>query len=97
MGLFSNEVQKIIMVEDNFFLIQEHDQGAYSCEAINIRGSVFAVPDSILVVRPTGKVCSPGFFNREASNPHECIKCFCFGVTADCDSADLFTYQVINK
>ena len=28
---------------------QPTDQGAYSCESINIKGSVFAVPDTIVV------------------------------------------------
>lgn len=74
--------------------IQEHDQGAYSCEAINIRGSQFAVPDTILTVKRTGKVCPAGFFNDEARSANECISCFCFGASTDCDSADLFTYQV---
>lgn len=75
--------------------IQEQDQGAYSCEAINIKGSVFAVPDTILVVnnnRPS--ICPKGFFNEEARNPSECISCFCFGQTTECKSADLFIYQV---
>jgi hypothetical protein len=74
---------------------QESDQGAYSCEAINNRGSVFAVPDSILVVKKQPSVCRRGYFNSEARSPAECISCFCFGVTTDCQSADLFTYQVI--
>ncbi|XP_069692113.1 basement membrane-specific heparan sulfate proteoglycan core protein isoform X26 [Periplaneta americana] len=74
--------------------IQESDQGAYSCEAINNKGSVFAVPDSILVVKKQPSVCRPGYFNNEARSPAECISCFCFGVTTECSSADLFTYQL---
>ncbi|XP_021927336.1 basement membrane-specific heparan sulfate proteoglycan core protein isoform X6 [Zootermopsis nevadensis] len=74
--------------------IQESDQGAYSCEAINNRGSVFAVPDTILVVKKQPSVCRAGYFNSEARSPAECISCFCFGVTTDCRSADLFTYQL---
>ncbi|KAJ8950523.1 hypothetical protein NQ318_015267 [Aromia moschata] len=68
------------------------DQGAYSCEAINIRGSVFAVPDTIVQVVSPG-VCGPGYFNSEARTASECIKCFCFGHTSTCRSADLYTYQ----
>lgn len=78
--------------------IQIEDQGAYSCEAINIRGSVFAVPDTILVVndnRPN--VCPRGYFNEEARDPRDCISCFCFGHTTDCRSADLFIYQVNSR
>lgn len=74
--------------------IQIQDQGAYSCEALNIRGTVIAVPDTILVVKPGPSTCPAGYFNEEATHPGECIKCFCFGVTANCRSADLFTYQV---
>ncbi|XP_046742518.1 basement membrane-specific heparan sulfate proteoglycan core protein [Diprion similis] len=80
--------------------IATEDQGAYSCEAMNgIRGSdgpgwVFAVPDTILVVKlPTG-VCPAGQFNSLARSAEECISCFCFGVATSCSSADLFTYQL---
>jgi hypothetical protein len=55
---------------------------------------VLAVPDSILVVKSQPSVCRAGYFNSEAQTPAECISCFCFGVTTDCSSADLFTYQV---
>lgn len=80
-----------------FILLKESDQGAYSCEAMNSRGSVFAIPDTILVVKSTGGTpCPPGQFNEIASKPEDCIKCFCFGVTTECKSADLFTYQVCN-
>lgn len=74
--------------------IQIEDQGAYSCEAINIRGSIFAIPDTILVVDGAPSVCPRGTFNKEAHTSNECISCFCFGSTTECRSADLFTYQV---
>lgn len=74
--------------------IQVSDQGAYSCEALNIAGFVFAVPDAILVVKPTDSICPPGKFNSEAKTPEECISCFCFGVATDCRSANLFTYHI---
>ncbi|XP_063241894.1 basement membrane-specific heparan sulfate proteoglycan core protein isoform X7 [Bacillus rossius redtenbacheri] len=74
--------------------IQESDQGAYSCEAINVRGSTFAVPDTILVVNKPTTACPRGSFNDDASSESECISCFCFGVTTDCKSADLFTFQL---
>ncbi|XP_044017592.1 basement membrane-specific heparan sulfate proteoglycan core protein-like isoform X4 [Aphidius gifuensis] len=70
------------------------DQGAYSCEALNIGGFVFAVPDAILIVNETQNVCQRGEFNSEAKKPDECISCFCFGVTNQCRSADLFTFQL---
>lgn len=74
--------------------IQAEDQGAYSCEAINIRGSIIATPDAILVVNPGRSVCPDGYFNEEARDPKDCINCFCFGVSSSCRSAELFTYQL---
>ncbi|RZB41729.1 basement membrane-specific heparan sulfate proteoglycan core protein, partial [Asbolus verrucosus] len=73
--------------------IQIEDQGAYSCEVINIKGTVFAVPDTILVVKRDSVVCREGYFNEEARTEADCIKCFCFGQSTKCRSADLFIYQ----
>lgn len=73
--------------------IQVEDQGAYSCESINIKGATFAVPDTILVVKKDN-VCPVGYFNNEARIESECIKCFCFGQSTNCRSADLFIFQV---
>ncbi|KAK3104524.1 hypothetical protein FSP39_004009 [Pinctada imbricata] len=66
------------------------DSGAYTCEAINVRGSIFASPDAIIIVRrlPNG-ICEPPFFNVEASVTSECVRCFCFGHTDQCYSSDL--------
>ncbi|XP_074025385.1 basement membrane-specific heparan sulfate proteoglycan core protein isoform X7 [Leptinotarsa decemlineata] len=72
--------------------IQIEDQGAYSCEAINIKGATFAVPDTILNVK-RDEVCKAGYFNVQARTEGECIKCFCFGHTSRCRSADLFIFQ----
>ncbi|XP_018057777.1 PREDICTED: basement membrane-specific heparan sulfate proteoglycan core protein isoform X9 [Atta colombica] len=74
--------------------IQTEDQGAYSCEALNVGGFVFAVPDAIVVVKENGNICPKGKFNSEAKTAEECISCFCFGVATECRSADLFTYQI---
>ncbi|XP_071582302.1 basement membrane-specific heparan sulfate proteoglycan core protein isoform X3 [Temnothorax nylanderi] len=74
--------------------IQPEDQGAYSCEALNVGGFVFAVPDAIVVVKERGNVCPRGKFNSEAKTAEECISCFCFGVATECRSANLFTYQI---
>lgn len=73
---------------------QDGDQGAYSCEALNNRGSTFAIPDTILIVNKTGSVCPEGTFNELATTPEECIPCFCFGISTTCKSANLFIYQV---
>ncbi|XP_044266423.1 basement membrane-specific heparan sulfate proteoglycan core protein isoform X17 [Tribolium madens] len=72
--------------------IQVEDQGAYSCEVINIKGTVFAIPDTILVINQN-TVCPAGYFNEEARSQAECIKCFCFGQSTKCRSADLFIYH----
>lgn len=78
---------------------QEADQGAYSCEGINIHGSEIAVPDTILVVktpieqRPTTS-CPRGTFNDIALSQNECINCFCFGISSTCRSSKLFKIQV---
>jgi len=39
-------------------------------------------------------VCEAGFFNMLARKSEECVKCFCFGVSTACDSANLFTYAI---
>ncbi|XP_037075728.1 basement membrane-specific heparan sulfate proteoglycan core protein-like isoform X4 [Pollicipes pollicipes] len=68
---------------------QVSDQGAYSCEAINIKGSVFAVPDTIVMVSGSGGICQPPDFNSAALTNADCQRCFCFGATTDCFSAGL--------
>ncbi|KAL0852381.1 hypothetical protein ABMA28_000578 [Loxostege sticticalis] len=67
--------------------------GAYSCEAMNNKGTIFAVPDSIVFVNKTS-VCPSGYFNSEARSERDCIRCFCFGESTQCRSADLFTYNM---
>lgn len=76
--------------------IVEEDQGAYSCEALNTRGSDLAVPDANLICSndPKNPICQQGTFNSEAVRKEDCINCFCFGKTTSCSSADLFTYQI---
>lgn len=73
--------------------LEIRDSGAYSCEIINSVGSTVVTPDTILIVNGT-EICPSGYFNKQASRVDECINCFCFGVTNQCNSADLFTYSV---
>ena len=68
------------------------DQGAYSCEAINTQGVVFAVPDTNVVVT-NGGICQPPEFNNAALTNADCLRCFCFGVTAECASSSLFVSE----
>ncbi|XP_066260113.1 basement membrane-specific heparan sulfate proteoglycan core protein isoform X1 [Euwallacea similis] len=72
--------------------IQMEDQGAYSCEALSSIKTVFASVDTILTVTQRSP-CRAGYFNVEARAESECIKCFCFGHTSNCRSADLFIFQ----
>lgn len=75
--------------------IEVRDSGAYSCEIINSMGTHFVTPDTILIVTGNNEtVCQKGYFNSKASRPEECINCFCFGVSTQCSSADLYTYAV---
>ncbi|KAJ0183614.1 hypothetical protein K1T71_000037 [Dendrolimus kikuchii] len=73
--------------------MQPEHSGAYSCEAINNKGTNFAVPDAIVHVNKTD-LCPSGYFNSEARSQNECIRCFCFGESNQCHSADLFTYNM---
>lgn len=87
------------LVQANVFNeFQEADQGAYSCEGINIHGSEIAVPDTILVVKPSKvqqpTACPRGTFNDIALSQNECINCFCFGISSTCRSSKLFKIQV---
>lgn len=73
--------------------IQPIDQGAYSCEIINSMGTHFVSPDTILIVQ-SENICPAGQFNGKALRKEDCINCFCFGVSTQCKSADLFTYSL---
>ncbi|XP_059622285.1 basement membrane-specific heparan sulfate proteoglycan core protein isoform X2 [Phlebotomus argentipes] len=73
--------------------VEVRDSGAYSCEVINSMGTQFASPDTILVVDGT-EVCPSGYFNSKATRQEDCINCFCFGVSTQCSSADLYIYSL---
>nr|XP_026490200.1 basement membrane-specific heparan sulfate proteoglycan core protein isoform X1 [Vanessa tameamea] len=74
--------------------MQSEDSGAYSCEGINNKGTTFAAQDAIVYVNRTGGVCPIGYFNSEARSQNECIRCFCFGKSSQCQSADLFIFNM---
>uniref|UniRef100_A0A671MPU9 Basement membrane-specific heparan sulfate proteoglycan core protein-like n=1 Tax=Sinocyclocheilus anshuiensis TaxID=1608454 RepID=A0A671MPU9_9TELE len=65
--------------------VKEGDQGAYTCEAINAKGLVFAIPDGVL----TGN-CRDGHF----SVGDHCMPCFCFGITKHCQSTGRYRSQI---
>ncbi|XP_041377591.1 basement membrane-specific heparan sulfate proteoglycan core protein-like isoform X3 [Gigantopelta aegis] len=65
------------------------DSGAYTCEAINNRASLFAMPDAIVIVRRLAGVCRPPRFNVGAKREDDCVRCFCFGQTETCYSTNL--------
>ncbi|XP_070074540.1 basement membrane-specific heparan sulfate proteoglycan core protein isoform X24 [Drosophila takahashii] len=75
--------------------MRPQDSGAYSCEFINTRGTFYPKTNSIVTVTPVrSDVCKAGFFNMLARKSEECVQCFCFGVSTNCDSANLFTYAI---
>ncbi|XP_050360620.1 basement membrane-specific heparan sulfate proteoglycan core protein isoform X4 [Nymphalis io] len=74
--------------------MQSEDSGAYSCEGINNKGTTFAAQDAIVYVNRTEGVCPTGYFNSEARSQNECIRCFCFGKSSQCQSADLFIFNM---
>ncbi|GAB0098092.1 basement membrane-specific heparan sulfate proteoglycan core protein [Sergentomyia squamirostris] len=74
--------------------VEVRDSGAYSCEVINSMGTQFASPDTILVVDGSDDVCPSGYFNSKATRQEDCINCFCFGVSTQCSSANLYIYSL---
>jgi len=81
--------------------VQGKDQGAYTCEAMNNKGNLFAIPDAILELknpRECGVVendCNERQFDAhpqqdETPKPDPiCVDCFCFGHTTNCDASEL--------
>ena len=47
MTVVSQEGRGILTITD----VRYTDAGAYTCEAINNRGSIFAIPDALVIVR----------------------------------------------
>ncbi|XP_026099662.1 basement membrane-specific heparan sulfate proteoglycan core protein isoform X26 [Carassius auratus] len=72
--------------------VKEGDQGAYTCEAINAKGLVFAIPDGVLSLsqRPNPGNCRDGHF----SVGDRCMPCFCFGITKHCQSTGRYRSQI---
>jgi len=84
---------------------QAKDQGAYTCEAMNNKGNLFAIPDAILELkRPEecGQVpssgCTANQFNAHPgqSDPPApgdpapiCVDCLCFGQSTTCTASKL--------
>ncbi|XP_060586623.1 basement membrane-specific heparan sulfate proteoglycan core protein-like isoform X4 [Ruditapes philippinarum] len=81
----SEEGRGVLTVRDARY----SDAGAYTCEAINNRGSIFAIPDALVIVRRQPGPCSEPFFNSVATVSDECVRCFCFGHTVQCFSSSL--------
>uniref|UniRef100_A0A1I8BFW3 Ig-like domain-containing protein n=1 Tax=Meloidogyne hapla TaxID=6305 RepID=A0A1I8BFW3_MELHA len=81
---------------------QPLDQGAYTCEAINVKGRVLATPDCIVRIvsipapEPIPQLRAPPPEQRTCASPTSyqapqgCLRCFCFGVTDKCRSSMLF-------
>ncbi|XP_061114862.1 basement membrane-specific heparan sulfate proteoglycan core protein-like isoform X3 [Conger conger] len=72
--------------------VKEGDQGAYTCEAINAKGMVFAVPDGVLSLTQNTGNCPSGHFSVAGSS--RCIPCFCFGITKNCQNTGRYRNQI---
>ncbi|KAK3547531.1 hypothetical protein QTP86_021514, partial [Hemibagrus guttatus] len=70
--------------------VKEGDQGAYTCEAINAKGLVFAVPDGVLTLSRVPSNCPDGHFNVGG----RCVPCFCSGITKNCQSTRRYRSQI---
>ncbi|KAL7864275.1 hypothetical protein AOLI_G00156950 [Acnodon oligacanthus] len=70
--------------------VKEGDQGAYTCEAINAKGLVFAIPDGVLTLSRVPSNCPEGHFNIGGN----CLPCFCFGITKNCQSTGRYRNQI---
>ncbi|XP_030623830.1 basement membrane-specific heparan sulfate proteoglycan core protein [Chanos chanos] len=76
--------------------VKEGDQGAYTCEAINSKGLVFAIPDGVLSLKQRNGVpgnCPDGHFSVGG----RCMPCFCFGITRNCQSTSRYRNQITLK
>ncbi|XP_067227655.1 basement membrane-specific heparan sulfate proteoglycan core protein isoform X15 [Chanodichthys erythropterus] len=82
--------------------VKESDQGAYTCEAINAKGLVFAIPDGVLSLsqRPNPVVSSSSYVlagncrDGHFSVGSLCMPCFCFGITKNCQSTGRYRSQI---
>ncbi|XP_051515995.1 basement membrane-specific heparan sulfate proteoglycan core protein isoform X1 [Myxocyprinus asiaticus] len=82
--------------------VKEGDQGAYTCEAINAKGLVFAIPDGVLslsqrpnpVVSSSLYVLSGNCHDGHFSVGGRCMPCFCFGITKNCQSTGRYRSQI---
>ncbi|KAK1803404.1 hypothetical protein P4O66_020832 [Electrophorus voltai] len=70
--------------------VKEGDQGAYTCEAINAKGLVFAIPDGVLTLSRVPSDCPEGRFNAGS----RCMPCFCLGITKNCQSTGRYRNQI---
>ncbi|TSL61242.1 Basement membrane-specific heparan sulfate proteoglycan core protein [Bagarius yarrelli] len=70
--------------------VKEGDQGAYTCEAINAKGLVFAVPDGVLTLTREPSNCPEGHFNVDG----RCLPCFCAGITKNCHNTKRYRSQI---
>ncbi|XP_071944831.1 basement membrane-specific heparan sulfate proteoglycan core protein-like [Antedon mediterranea] len=71
------------------------DQGAYTCEATNVKDSILAVPDAIIIVLDRGTdICQQPTFNDNAEILDDCIDCFCFGITSTCYSSGYYESEI---
>ncbi|XP_062871277.1 basement membrane-specific heparan sulfate proteoglycan core protein isoform X2 [Trichomycterus rosablanca] len=70
--------------------VKDSDQGAYTCEAINAKGLVFAIPDGVLTLSRTPSDCPDGQFRISG----HCVSCFCAGISRHCQTTGRYRNQI---
>ena len=46
--------------------------------------------DAVVIVNKPQGICASGSFNANAETSEDCLPCFCFGITDQCSSTELY-------
>ena len=50
--------------------------------------------DAVVILQKPDGICPAGTFNANADSRSDCLDCFCFGITDECTSTELFLNKV---
>ena len=50
--------------------------------------------DAVVILQKPDGICAVGTFNANANSRSDCLDCFCFGITDECTSTELFLNKV---
>ena len=50
--------------------------------------------DAVVILQKPDGICPAGTFNANANSRSDCLDCFCFGITDECTSTELFLNKV---